>query len=190
MKVSIITLKKNKIDDFAKERNEALKNADHEWVLFLDSDETLSPELKTEIEILKPDSEVAGYYITRKGIVEEQILRLARKTAGKWERCVHEVWYIKGKVGYLKNYIVHNENMVISEIVTKADFYSTLHAKANKLEGKKSNILIISLSSFIKFFQTFIVKKAYKKGTKGFVFSIFQSFQSFLSWTKLYFLSI
>lgn len=190
MEISVITIKKNKIDDFAKERNEALKKADREWVLFLDSDEILTPALKTEIERLEPDGAISGYYIKRKGIVEEKVLRLAKKTAGNWERCVHEVWRVKGKTGCLKNPIIHNEDLSIFGMVKKADFYSTLHAKANKLEGKRSNILKIAISSFIKFFQTFIVKKAYKKGTKGFVFSIFQSFQSFLSWTKLYFLSI
>jgi glycosyltransferase involved in cell wall biosynthesis len=190
MKISIITIKKDKIYDFALERNKALREAQNEWVLFLDSDERLSPRLKDEIENLNPDANINGYYIRRFGIVEEKLLRLARKTAGKWERCVHEVWRIKGRVGYLKNPIIHKDNINIFEMVKKADFYSTLHAKANNHEGKKSNIVKIMISPFYKFFQTFIVKKAYKKGTKGFVFSLFQSFQSFLSWTKLYFLSI
>jgi hypothetical protein len=190
MKISVVTLKKEHVDDFAKERNEALKKAGCEWVLFLDSDEVLTPELKAEIDKLKPDSKINGYYIERKGIVEERLLRLARKTAGKWERCVHEIWNVKGGIGYLKNPIIHNEDMSIFGMVKKADFYSTLHAEANLLEGKKSNFFKITASSFVKFIQTFILKKAYKKGTKGFVFSIFQSFQSFLSWTKLYFLSI
>jgi glycosyltransferase involved in cell wall biosynthesis len=190
MKIQIITIKKDKIEDFSKERNRALERTQDEWVFFLDSDEELSPRLKEEIENLKPDGKVNGYYIKRRGIVEEKLLRLARKNAGRWERCVHEVWRVKGKVDYLRNPIIHNEDMGIFEMVKKADFYSTLHAKANKLEGKKSNIVKIMISPFYKFFQTFIVKKAYKKGTRGFVFSLFQSFQSFLSWTKLYFLSI
>lgn len=180
---------KKDIADFAKERNLLLEKTEADWVLFLDSDEILSPELKDEIKNLNPDPQVNGYYITRRGTTEEKLLRLARKGAGKWERCVHEVWYIKGKVGYLKNPIIHQDKKNVFEMVKKANFYSTLHAKANKLEGKESNIFKIVLSSFYKFFQTFFVKKAYKKGMKGFVFSLFQSFQSFLSWAKLYFLS-
>lgn len=190
MKISIITIKNKKISNFAKERNRVLRQAQGEWVLFLDSDEILSPELKNEIENLNPSKQTNGYYIRRHGITEEKLLRLARKDAGKWRRQVHEVWQVKGKIGYLKNPIFHRNERSVSEMTRKANFYSTLHAEANRLEGKKSNLLKIAFFPFIKFFQTFIVKKAYKKGINGFVFSILQSFQSFLSWTKLYFLSI
>jgi len=188
MEIATIIIKREHIDDFAKERNRALSAVERgKWVLFLDSDETLSSELKVEIENLNSNNQINGYYIPRKGIVEERLLRLAKKGAGDWERCVHEVWKIKGKVGYLENPIIHNEDVRISEIVKKADFYSTLHAKANKLEKKKSNLFKIIFLPFFKFFQTLFIKKAYKRGTKGFVFSLFQGFQSFLSWTKLYF---
>jgi len=190
MDFSIITIKDKKIEDFADERNKALQKASSEWVLFLDSDEVLSDELKNEIKNLKPDNRINGYYIKRRGTTEEKLLRLARKSAGKWERCVHEVWKIKGTTGYLKNPIIHRDKISISEIVNKAEFYSTLHAKANKLEGKKSNLCKIIFFPLLKFPQTYFVKKAYKKGTWGFVFSLMQSFQSFLSWTKLYFSSI
>ena len=190
MNVSIITIKGRKINDFAKERNNALQRVDGEWVLFLDSDEILSPELKEEIKRLEPENGVNGYYINRRGVVEERLLRLGKKGTGKWRRCVHEVWHVKGKIGYLKNPIIHLDEISISNMTKKSDFYSTLHARANKLEGKESNIFKIMFFPIAKFFQTFFVKKAYKKGMAGFVFSILQSFQSFLSWTKLYFLSI
>ncbi len=190
MEFSTITIKNKKISNFAKERNRALQKANCEWVLFLDSDEILTPKLEDEIKNLNPDSETNGYYIRRHGITEEKLLRLARKDAGKWKRQVHEVWHVKGKIGCLKNPIFHRDERSISEMIRKANFYSTLHARANRLEGKKSNLLKIAFFPFIKLFQTLIVKKAYKKGTVGYVFSIFQSFQSFLSWAKLYFLSI
>lgn len=190
MEISIVTIKNKKISNFAEERNKALQKANHEWVLFLDSDEILTTELKDEIISLNPDDRINGYYIKRRGIVEERLLRLAKKSAGKWERCVHEVWHVKGKIGYLKNSIIHLEEKGVFEMLKKTNFYSTLHAEANKVESKKSSLFKIACYPVLKFFQTFFIKKAYKKGMKGFVFSFFQSFQSFLSWTKLYFLSI
>lgn len=190
MNYSVITIKNKVISDFSDERNRALRQTEEEWVLFLDSDEILTPQLKNEIDNLKPDKNINGYYIKRHGMVEEKLLRLARKNAGKWERCVHETWKIKGEVGLLENTIIHQEEKDLFKMIKKANFYSTLHAKANRSEGKKSNLLKIIVFPLLKFSQTYFIKKAYKKGALGIVFSFIQSLQSFLSWTKLYFLSI
>ena len=189
LKYSTVVLNKPNIQDFAKERNETLKGVPTEWVLYLDSDEILTPELETEINNLNPTSEINGYYVKRVGIAEDLIIRLGRKSAGRWSRCVHEVWKVKGRVGYLKNHIIHKEEKSIFETINKINFYSTLHAKANREEGKRASILKIIIFPKLKFIQIYIFKKAYKSGLKGFVFSLLQSFQSYLSWTKLYFLS-
>lgn len=189
MKYTTITLNKAGIDDFAKERNKLLDVCRNGWILFLDSDETLSEELRAELNNLNPGEDINGFFIPRRGIVEEKLLRLARKNAGKWSRRVHEVWEVRGKIGYLKNPIVHGEDKSIFDMIKKINFYSTLHAQANKEEGKRATLIKIIVFPKLKFFQTFFIKKAYKSGLKGFVFSLMQSFQSFLSWTKLYFLS-
>jgi hypothetical protein len=189
MKYLTITIKGKKIDDFAKERNYALGKAKSEWVFFLDSDEVMSRELKSEIRNLNPGPSINGYFIPRRGIVEERLLRLAKRSSGKWHRKVHEVWKIDGKVGYLKNPIIHSDDKTLFKMIEKINFYSTLHAQASKKEGKKATIFKIIFFPKVKFFQTYFLKKAYKSGLKGFIFSLMQAFQSFLSWTKLYFLS-
>ena len=107
MKYTTIVLKENDIRDFSRARNEVLARAKGEWVLFLDSDESLSPELVTEIKNLKPEACVNGFLIPRQGIVQERLLRLGRKNAGLWHRKVHETWDIKAQVGVLKNPILH-----------------------------------------------------------------------------------
>lgn len=188
MDIQKIVLKNKQIKDFAKERNKSLKEANSEWVLFVDSDEIISPELEEEIKNLMPEPEINGYCISRKGIVEDKILRLGRRDAGKWYRKVHEVWQIKGKTGFLKNPIVHLKEKSLFESIKKINFYSTLHAEANKLEGKKSTLLKIIFFPKVKFLQTFFIKKAYLKGIEGFVFSLIQALHSFLAWSKLWIL--
>lgn len=188
MKYETIVLKKANIEDFAQARNKALSEVEWgEWILFLDSDETVSSGLNKELADLRPDPEVRGYYITRKGVVEEKLLRLAKKGSGVWRRQVHEIWDIKGEVKYLKNPIIHQDNQNLRRTLAKINFYSTLHARANKEEGKKATLFKIIFYPKVKFLQTFFVKKGYKSGLEGFVFSLFQAFGSFLSWTKLYF---
>lgn len=183
-----VTLNKKNILDFAKERNLKLASSDDEWVFFLDSDEKPDPVLRKEIKDIAKQDAVNGYYIKRKNyfldtfVGEEWLVRVGRKGAGKWERRVHEVWKIKGKLGNLKGYIKHNTAGSISEMLSKINKYSGLHALENKQRRKKSSIVKICLFPIFKFAESLIKRR-------GLVFSILQSFHSFLAWSKQWELS-
>ena len=177
-----IRLNKKDITDFSFERNKLLKSAKKDWVLFLDSDE----ELDRPVTDLDPVFD--AYRLTRKNyflniyVGKEDIVRLAKKDAGKWYRKVHEFWDIpSNKIGKLDSVIIHNTANDLSSYLKKINFYSDLHAKANLKEGKKSNIIKIILYPAAKFMVTYFKSRSV-------VFSIMQSLHSFLSWTKLYFL--
>lgn len=177
-----ITLNRKNITDFAEERNNLLKLAKEEWVLFLDTDEILSDELKKEISDLDT-KDFNGFYIKRKIIFlgkevgEDRVLRLAKKNSGKWVRKVHEIWKVSGKVGILKNYIIHNTADNLHGYIEKMNKYSDLHAKENIREGKTTSLFKILLLPKLKFLQNLLLGR-------GFVFSMLQSFHSFLGWTK------
>lgn len=184
MKFSTIILKNKKINDFAKERNLALEQAREDWVLFVDSDEKVSPALAREIENLKLDGH-SGYYLKRKNyflgqfVGTDKILRLGHRDAGQWQRRVHEVWQIKGKIGTLANPLIHQPAGSVREMLEKINFYSTLHARANQEEGKKATLAKIIFLPKAK-----LVQKLFQ--THHFVFSLLQSFHSFLAWSKLW----
>lgn len=183
--LQIITLRKLGITDFAKERNILLKNSKANWILFVDSDETPSRLLRDEINNLQftIHNKFSGYKITRKNyflkqyVGEDKIIRLGNKNTGRWQRAVHETWNIKGKVGELKNPLIHNTANYLRDYISKLNKYSDIHAKENYKEGKKSNLFIIIFYPIGKFLATLI-----KSGNV--VFSIMQSFHSFLSWSK------
>lgn len=185
--LSTLALNKPNITDFARERNELLKQAKTDWVLFVDTDEELSKELQKEIDVAIQDKSCQGFYIKRKiyfcGTLagEDKMLRLGKKGAGLWKRKVHEVWDIQGKVRTLNNYIIHNTAYKLTDYIKKVDYHSTLHAQEVLREGKRSNLIKIMLFPIGKFVVT-LVK------SKHVVFSIMQSLHSYLSWTKLYFL--
>ena len=181
----IITLNQKGITDFAMERNKLLKKEKSEWVLFLDSDETLSRPLKEEINNLQLTiyNKFSGFKIPRKNyfmghyVGTDNILRLGKRNAGKWERRVHEIWKVKGKIGQLKNPIIHNSYKNLHEAIEKIDKYSTLHAAENLANGNRSSLFKIIIYPIGKFFTSLLIGR-------GLVLSMLQSFHSFLSWSK------
>ncbi|QQG41197.1 MAG: glycosyltransferase [Candidatus Woesebacteria bacterium] len=180
---AVITLNRKNITDFAASRNHLLKSIKSEWILFLDSDEVISKDLKSEIKKLNTNG-YNGFYLNRKNyflgqyVGTDKILRLGKNNAGTWERGVHETWHVNGRIGEIKNaYIVHNTSQNLQDYLKKINYYSELHALENIKEGKKSNLFKIVFYPIGKFIVTFA-----KSGNV--VFSIMQSLHSFLSWSK------
>lgn len=181
--LSILKLNKPNVTDFAKERNDLLKKAKTDWVLFLDSDEKISKTPKIQ------NSKQEAYKIKRKNYFLGQyvgmdwIIRLVKKGTGKFVRKVHEVWKPNRleSVGYSDEVITHNTADNLSEYLKKMNNYSDLHAMANLSESKKSSLFKIIFFPIGKFFVTLLK-------SKNIVFSIMQSLHSYLSWSKLYFL--
>lgn len=184
--IEIVTLNKKGITDFALERNILLKKSKSDWLFFVDSDESVSKELANEISNLDlQNSGCNGFAVTRKNyflgqcVGHDKIVRLGRKDNGIWKRTVHETWVINGEIGQLKNPLIHNTAKNLHEYISKIDFYSGLHAKANKKEKKTATLFKIIFYPSLKFVQTLVL-------SKNVVFSIMQAFHSFLSWSKLY----
>jgi len=184
LKIEKLTLNEPSITDFSAARNRLLKSAKSEWLLFLDTDETLSPGLKKEIDNLDTGG-FEGFYIKRKIIFlgrkigEDKVLRLGKAGSGKWKRKVHEIWDIKGNVGILKNYIIHNTAENLHDYIDKMNGYSGMHAKENKTEGKRTSLFKMIFYPKAKFIQNIFQGR-------GFLFSMLQSFHSFLGWAKLW----
>ncbi len=183
--LEIITLKKNNIKNFAKERNILLRNSKSDWVFFKDSDEVISKKLLKEIKSATRNDKVNGYYVFRKNFLfgkyagTDKILRLGRKERGKWVRAVHEVWIVSGNKGELKNFLVHRDNSSVSDLVKKINNYSDIHALENRKEGKRSDLVKIIFFPIFKFIQSIFEGRSV-------AMSVLQSFHSLLSWLKLW----
>jgi len=187
-------------DDFAAQRNFALRHARSNWVLFVDADERVSPALREEI--VKKTKEVqestSGFYLKRIDILwgktlnhgetgNAKFVRLAlRQAQSKWERAVHEVWQVKGRLATLKNPLFHYPHQSLREFLDDINYFSTLHAKANLEEGKRSNLIKIIFWPKLKFIQNYFLKLGFLDGTRGFVVALLMSLHSFLSWGKLW----
>jgi len=139
-----------------KKKNWALENLPmaHEWVLLLDADERVPPELAEEIAgIIRGHGDCDGFYLNRRLIFLDQWirhcgwypswnLRLFRARKGRFERLaeappgdtgdveVHEHVVLDGRAGYLKHDLRHEDLKTISHFIDRHNRYSTWEAEA------------------------------------------------------------
>jgi glycosyltransferase involved in cell wall biosynthesis len=191
---------KHALTDFSKQRNWALEQVKTSWVLFVDADEEVSPELAQEIVQSIQKIEYKGFLIPRHDYLWGKrlkygdlwgfkVLRLARRGAGDWTGAVHESWKIEGRVGVLKNSLRHYPHANIVEFLRSINTYSSLKAREFFEMHRKTNVIEITLGPVYRFLLLYIGKFGFLDGTAGFIHAMVMSFYMFLVAGKLYLLS-
>ena len=162
---------KRKLDGFASQKNYGIDKCRNSWVLILDADEALTTNLQKEIAQLK-DSNIAaydmpfrnyvgGYWLKYGGLYPDRHIRLINKNKAKYgAREIHETLEIQGKVGHLKNDIIHKTYSNYKEYYKKVKKYAELEAKADTI--KPPVILPIKI-----FYGKFFKEKGYKDKING-----------------------
>ncbi len=188
---------------YAKQKQTAVDYALKDWVLILDADERVTPELKREIAgKLSSGIDASGFYIPRKnfflgkwikhsGWWPDYTLRLFRKDASFVEtREVHEKVVVKGRAGYLKSHLEHYTYRTISDYIRKMEIYSTLFAKEMLLKSPEQShvklIFNIVFSPAFTFFKMFFLKHGVRDGMHGFILAVLYSFYTFLKYAKVW----
>lgn len=189
------------IEDFSKERNLGLEKARYEWVLFIDTDEEVTPKLSAEIQsVISNPQSVSAFYIKRRDffwgrelkygetmkIRNRGLIRLVKKNSGKWFGKVHEEFRANGPLGRLNNYLNHYPHQTLKEFIEKINYYSTLRAEELYQAGKKFYLHEVLLLPFFKFLLNYFVYFGLLDGVPGFVYAFLMSFHSFLVRAKLY----
>lgn len=182
---------------YARQKQAAVDLAERQWVLILDADERVTPELKEEISERIQESTFSGYYLPRKsyflgrwmrhsGWWPDYILRLFRKDTAHIEpREVHEKVVVNGAVGYLKGPLEHYTYRTISDYMRKMEHYSSLSAE--ELGHKKTTPLIsLVLNPFAVFIKMFFLRQGFRDGVHGFILAGLYSFYTFLKYAKIW----
>jgi len=179
------------LTDFGDQRNAALELTDSDWVLFVDADERVSPELAHEVKLAIQEPEVDGWWIPTKnyffgrllshgGFYPDYHLRLSRK--GKlhydFEEKVHERPVLEGNAGYLENPLIHLCYRDIHEMVTAKNRYSALLARIHCEKGLKPTYHLIT-APILTLFEQFVVLKGFKDGFLGLFISLVWSYYAF-----------
>jgi glycosyltransferase involved in cell wall biosynthesis len=176
-------------DDFAAQRNFAIKNAHHDWILFVDDDEYVGTELAREIKLLDEKVKYSGFFIRRLDVCFHQpllhgetghtkLLRLAKKTAGTFIRPVHEIWQVSGEVGELLSPLYHIKNGFIGGFLGRMIHYADIDAVILTKEGKPFTFWRLFFNPKAKFLQNYFFRAGFFDGTVGLFSAYLMSIQS------------
>lgn len=187
----------NTFEDYSKQRNWAIAKARHDWVLMLDADERISPELQQEIQaLLQTNPAYPAYCIKRlnyfmgrlirySGWQGDRVTRLFNRTAGQYgAKTVHEVFETRGKIGQLKHPIIHYTYRSISSYLEKHHVYTTASAKEIAARGKKITFYHLMVKPGFRFFRSYVLKLGFLDGKQGIVIAWLASYSVFMRHLK------
>jgi glycosyltransferase involved in cell wall biosynthesis len=189
---------------FAAQKNFAISQCSGTWILSLDADEELTPELQTQIRtMLASNPPIDAYYLRRRnlflgrwikhgGFYPDPKLRLFRRSAANFaltpqfeERPVHETIAFDGAAGTLDFDLVHNAYPALSTYIEHMDRYSSLGADLLVAKGRTSRSLLSFLSNIfvvpqIMFLWNYFFRLGFLDGREGLLLHLYHA--TYTSW--------
>jgi glycosyltransferase involved in cell wall biosynthesis len=181
-------------------RNYALEKATGDWILWLDADERVTPELEEEIRgILRgPSGDVDGYAIARRayflgrwirhsGWYPGRVVRLFRRGKAHFsETHVHEQLKIDGTVLNSRNDIIHFTDPDLAHYLQKFNTYTSLAAEDMVAAGRKFTLFDLLLRPPFQFVKMFFLRRGFRDGMQGFILAVLSSAYVFTKYAKLW----
>ena len=182
---------------YSAQKNHAASVASHDWILSLDADERVTPDLAAEIRaLLAADPPARGYRIPRVSYYlgrwirgtdwyPDFQLRLYDRRAGRWNgRRVHESVSLDGRPGALKHELEHFPYRDISDHLATIDRYTTLAADEMRTAGRTVSPAALVLHPPFAFFRNYVLRGGFRLGSVGVTVSALNSYYVFLKLAK------
>lgn len=187
-------------DNYANQKNHAIRIAKNEWILTLDADEEIGSQLREEILQLKEEDWKAfdGFFIPRltyylhtwihhSGWYPDLQIRLFRKSRGEFQGgLVHETISMNSPARKLRSPVLHYSYRSISDHLQYIDRYTTLYAMEKFRKGKRSGMAKAFVKMFYKFWWSYIFRLGFLDGRAGFAVCTIGAYYNFLKYLKLY----
>lgn len=188
-----IEIYQNKFKNYSDQRNFAISKTKADWILFLDADERVTQDLKEEIlQAIENEAHAAykiwfPHYFMNRFLFHytDKVTRLMKNDNLHFKNEVHEKAVINGKIGLLKNYMIHKTYKGLENYISKKDGYATFQAKMLFDKNKKVTLLQLMLKPFYRFLHTYFIKRVFLDGVPGFASASIDAYGVFLRYAKL-----
>lgn len=178
----------------------AVAEARHDWILSLDADEAVSPELGAGIRSFMAGDTTgsAGASLARRMVFfgrifhhgrdsRQRILRLFDRRRGNFDDAqVHEKVAVDGPVTELAGELLHYSYRDLEDYFEKFNRYTSLMARKMHEQGKRASVPVICLRPLWSFFQYYLIRGNWRNGFAGFVYALLSSLYKTVKYLKLY----
>lgn len=188
---------------YLKQKEFGLSLCKNEWVLNLDADEEVSPELAEEIQaILAADrrGEVSanGFNLNRLvfflnrwwnkgGWYPEYRLRLLRRSAASWGGlCPHEKAIVSGKVEKCRGDIYHYSFTDLTDFARRSNTLASNTATSLVALGRTAKLSDLVIRPISRFFKFYILKRGYREGFAGLIVALIEANSTMLKYAKVW----
>ena len=169
-------------EGYSATKNFANTQATNPWILSLDADESLSPELKDSIrDHLKGDlplnrvfsfnrlTSYCGRWIHHSGWYPDRKIRIWHRDFGQWEGIIHETLAFRGKpeVVHLRGDLLHYSFHTREEYLKQMDNFTSLAAESLFRSGRRAGYPKIILAPAIRFLRDYFIRGGFRDGREG-----------------------
>lgn len=182
---------------FGPQKQFAVESAKHDWVLCLDADERVSPELQAAIEqaLREPDAgayrfarcnRFLGRYLKHGEGYPDWSLRLFDRRQARWsDDAVHEKVVSAAAVGTLRGDLLHDSAETLAAYLTKQNRYTSLAADMALQAGKRANFGRLAFSPIVRFIKFYLIRQGFRDGLPGLIHIAIGCSNSFFKYAKM-----
>lgn len=182
-------------EGYGRQKNFAAEQAGNDWILNIDADERVTPELRTSISRAATDEATAfrmarenyfgSRWIKQCGWYPNYSTRLYdRRQCRFLEKSVHESLKYQGNVGTLSGNLKHFTYSGITDYLARMNRYSSLAADELLKAGKKPGIAALVFKPAFTFLKMYVLKRGFLEGVHGFQLSVLYSAYTFAKYAK------
>lgn len=184
-----------RFEGFGPAKQEALKMASHDWILSLDSDEVVTPELTEELKRFLNDNEdyvgaqvgrvtnLCGRWVLHSGWYPEYVTRLFNRQHGRFnDRKLHESVICEGRIKRLSGLLLHYSYPNIRTYLEKSLQYAQLGAHSKATLPTLQKVIYLFVRPVIEFLRKLIIQKGFLDGPPGLWIAAFSAYGQLLKY--------